>query len=253
MVICFGQQPCGFFPKRFLYAKIVTARRLQAELGGEIVFFFHDSDHDHRETVTAMRDRQTGVLERINFDTPNSLQKRFSPLYAKDICDGWVEKTARRLPRFVDDRLVDIFASVQARKVADFCLKVYEKCGLLEQVRVVRSSDPEIRRRAPEVDDFYVDLPYQGETVRARRHKAGFRLHRGGDEFIELPDQPFSKSQVSPTRDTRLRWMQAVVGCSHYVSGASEQNYLKTEATPEITFVPRDPIDEAHLAYLPDV
>jgi hypothetical protein len=38
-VICFGQQPCGFFPKRFLFAKIQTARRLQKESGGEIVFF----------------------------------------------------------------------------------------------------------------------------------------------------------------------------------------------------------------------
>ena len=34
-IICFGQQPCGFFPKRFLFAKIVTARRLQREIGGE--------------------------------------------------------------------------------------------------------------------------------------------------------------------------------------------------------------------------
>ena len=39
-IICFGQQPCGFFPKRFLYAKIVTARQLQQEIGGEIVFLF---------------------------------------------------------------------------------------------------------------------------------------------------------------------------------------------------------------------
>jgi hypothetical protein len=27
-VICFGQQPCGFFPRRFLAAKFATARRL---------------------------------------------------------------------------------------------------------------------------------------------------------------------------------------------------------------------------------
>ena len=27
-VICFGQQPCGFFPKRFFHAKVVTALRL---------------------------------------------------------------------------------------------------------------------------------------------------------------------------------------------------------------------------------
>ena len=31
-VIAFGQQPCGFFPRRFLFAKILAARRLQAEL-----------------------------------------------------------------------------------------------------------------------------------------------------------------------------------------------------------------------------
>jgi hypothetical protein len=33
-VIAFGQQPCGFFPRRFLVAKIRTARRLQAQIGG---------------------------------------------------------------------------------------------------------------------------------------------------------------------------------------------------------------------------
>ena len=51
-VICLGQQPCGFFPRRFLYAKLQTARRVQAEIGGEIVLFLHDSDHDPRETQT---------------------------------------------------------------------------------------------------------------------------------------------------------------------------------------------------------
>jgi hypothetical protein len=47
-ILAFGQQPCGIFPRRFLFAKFQTARRLQRELGGEIVFFFHDSDHDPR-------------------------------------------------------------------------------------------------------------------------------------------------------------------------------------------------------------
>jgi len=51
-VVAFGQQPCGFFPRRFLVAKIRTARRLQAELGGRVVYFCHDSDHDPRETRT---------------------------------------------------------------------------------------------------------------------------------------------------------------------------------------------------------
>ena len=60
-VIAFGQQPCGFFPRRFLVAKIRTARRLQAEIGGRIVFFFHDSDHDPRETRTILRHRDALV------------------------------------------------------------------------------------------------------------------------------------------------------------------------------------------------
>ncbi len=58
--ICFGQQPCGFFPRRFFYAKLVTARRLQSEIGGEIVFFCHDSDHDPRETQTILTHKSTG-------------------------------------------------------------------------------------------------------------------------------------------------------------------------------------------------
>ena len=49
-VICFGQQPCGIFPKRFLLGKMTAARRLRDQIGGEIVFFYHDSDHDPRET-----------------------------------------------------------------------------------------------------------------------------------------------------------------------------------------------------------
>ena len=66
-VICFGQQPCGFFPRRFLYAKFVTARRLQREIGGEIVFFYHDSDHDSRETQTILRHRKTNAPATLNF------------------------------------------------------------------------------------------------------------------------------------------------------------------------------------------
>jgi hypothetical protein len=79
-IICFGQQPCGFFPKRFLFAKIVTARRLQKEIGGEIVFFFHDSDHDPRETNTILRDQHTNEEVALNFQFENRIQKQYSPL-----------------------------------------------------------------------------------------------------------------------------------------------------------------------------
>jgi hypothetical protein len=36
-VICLGQQPCGFFPKRFLVAKITAARRLQQRIGLDLL------------------------------------------------------------------------------------------------------------------------------------------------------------------------------------------------------------------------
>src|SRR5690242_11245415 len=70
-VICFGQQPCGFFPRRFLVAKIQTARRLQSQIGGEIVFFYHDSDHDPRETRTTLHHRKTEELIQLNFAFDN--------------------------------------------------------------------------------------------------------------------------------------------------------------------------------------
>jgi hypothetical protein len=252
-IICFGQQPCGIFPRRFLYAKIVTARRLQREIGGEIVFFFHDSDHDPRETVTILHDRRTGREERLNFQFANKLQKQFSPLYAKRVLPGWQAKTARQLPCFVPAELVDHFKAVGAGNVADFCLEMYRRMGLLEGVRVARSSDPEFRRRALPVEDYFVDVPHEGELVRARRAGDKLLLHKGADCYIELPLQGEpATAQISPTRDTRLRWMQSVIGCTHYVAGASEIKYLNTEEAPGVQFIARDEISESDRAYLPD-
>jgi hypothetical protein len=159
-IICFGQQPCGFLPRRFLAAKVFTARRLQAELGGEIVFFLHDSDHDPRETQTTLRLLATGLPRTLNFTFENRLQRKFSPLYAKRIPADWTPKTARQLPAFVDPRVVDIFGGVKAGFVADFCLEMYRRMGLLEGIRVVRSGDASVRRQACEVDDYFVDVPH---------------------------------------------------------------------------------------------
>jgi len=94
-----------------------------------------------------------------------------------------------------------------------------------------------------------VDVPYVGEVVRARAVDGGLKLHEGGDVFITLPPSEFTKEQISPTRDTRLRWMQSVIRCTHYIAGAGEKDYLRPEATPEITFVNRDPIDRADEAW----
>jgi hypothetical protein len=249
-IICFGQQPCGFFPRRFLVAKIRTARRVQSQLGGEIVFFCHDSDHDPRETRTILRHRRTQEPAVLNFAFENKLQRKFSPLFLKRIAAGWQATTLLQLPNYVERPWIDAFAGITAADAATFCLEMYRRMGLLEGIKVARSSDPALRRHACDVEDFFVDLPYGGEIVRARVSAGNFRLHEGGDSFVEVPRVEFGKEQVSPTRDTRLRWMQSVIGCSHYVAGAGEAAYLDPAQTPEITFINRDPIDRSDEAYI---
>ncbi len=251
-IICLGQQPCGIFPRRFLFSKFQTARRLQREIGGEIVFFYHDSDHDPRETMTILRDLRSGEETRINFQFANKLQKQFSPLFAKRVLPEWKEKVARQLPNLVAESLVESFKKVEADNVADFCLEMYRQLGLLAGMQVARSGDGDFRRKAIAVDDYFVDVNYEGELVRARRAPEALLLHKGGNSYIKLPLQEYDAARISPTRDTRLRWMQSVVQCTHYVAGASEVKYLNTEETPGVQFVTRDEISESDRAYLPD-
>jgi hypothetical protein len=248
-VICFGQQPCGFFPRRYLYSKIQTARRLQTELGGQIVFFCHDSDHDSRETKTILRHRMLGDVAHFNFEFENKVQKKYSPLYQKRIAQGWQTQMARVLPDYVQPVLVDAFNQTTGTSVADFCIEMYRRMGLLDGIKVVCSSDPDFRRAACKIADFFVDVSYDNEIVRARWTDGTLRLHKGGDSFITLPDLPFTTAQISPTRDTRLRWMQSVIHCTHYVTGASEKLYLHQDEAPEITYIERDPIELSEEAY----
>jgi hypothetical protein len=250
-VIAFGQQPCGFFPRRFLVAKIRTARRLQAALGGRIVYFCHDSDHDPRETRTILRHRATGRPAHLNFAVAGKLQRKFSPLYAKRIAPDWHARTLAQLPNYADHRVIDLFRKTSADTVADFCLEMYRGAGLLDGIEIVRSSESEVRRRACDVEDFFVDVPYEGEIVRARARGGGLYLHEGGDSFVALPaaGSGFGKEQISPTRDTRLRWMQSVIHCTHYVTGAGEQAYLRREDAPEIEYVRREDIERSDEAF----
>jgi hypothetical protein len=248
-IICFGQQPCGFFPRRFLFAKFQTARRLQAELGGEIVFFFHDSDHDPRETQTTLRNRQTDTPVTLNFTFENKLQRKYSPLALKRVPTDWRSNTARQLPVYVAPCWVDAFKRTIGSTVADFCLEMYRHMGLLEGISVVRSSDHAMRRAACDISEFFVDVPFEGEIVRARLLEGKLKLHEGGDSYRTLPDQPFAKEQITPTRDSRLCWMQSVIHCTHYIAGAGEQAYLRKADAPEINFINRDPIDRSDEAY----
>jgi len=250
-VIAFGQQPCGFFPRRYLVAKIRTARRLQAEIGGRVVYFCHDSDHDPRETRTVLRHRATDEPAQLNFAFVSKLQRKFSPLYTKRIAAPWHARTLGQLPNYVDHAAIDLFRKTSAETVADFCLEMYRGMGLLDGVDVVRSSDPGVRRRACGVDDFFVDVPYEGEIVRARARDGALYLHEGGDSFVTLPAAAagFRKEQISPTRDTRLPWMQSVIHCTHYVTGAGEQAYLRSGDAPEIAYVRREEIERSDEAF----
>lgn len=248
-VICFGQQPCGFFPRRFLYAKFQTARRLQAEQGGEIVFFFHDSDHDPRETQTILRHRKTGEPATLNFTVENKVQRKWAPLFLKRIAPAWHATTVRQLGAYLEPRWIEAFKQTPVTNVADFCLEMYRRMGLLEGVRVVRSGDPAVRRAACAVDDYFADVTYEGQIVRARWLDGAFKLHEGGESYVTLSPVEVTKEQITPTRDSRLRWMQSVIHCTHYIAGAGEQAYLRKEDAPEINFVNRDPIERSDEAY----
>jgi hypothetical protein len=224
-------------------AKIQTARRLRSETGGEIVFFCHDSDHDPRETRTILRHRKTNEPASLNFAVESKLQRKFSPLHLKRIAAGWQDRTALQLPNYVGHPLIHIFKNTSAANVADFCLEMYRGMGFLDGIRVVRSSEPAFRRAACVIDEFFVDVPHEGEIVRARFANNALTLHEGGDSFITLPPVKFTKEQISPTRDTRLRWMQSVIHCTHYVAGPGERAYLHPEETPGVIFINRDAID----------
>jgi hypothetical protein len=253
-VIVFGQQPCGFFPRRFLVAKMRTARRLQKEIGGEIVFFYHDSDHDPRETKTTLRHRQSGRPLDYNFEYENKIQRRFSPAYLKRVPAEWHRRMAGALPNYVGADLVKVFSETPPTTVGEFCLQVYRRMGLLAGIRVARSADAEFRRAACEIGDYFVDVPYQDEVVRARRADgtpgAKLQLHEGGPNYIDLPmPTEVSKEQISPTRDTRLKWMQSVLHCTHYIPGSGERAYLNLEDAPGMVFVDREEIERKDEAW----
>lgn len=222
---------------------------MQYELGGEIVFFYHDSDHDSRETRTVLRDPKTNEAQQFNFGIRNRIQQKYSPLYCKEIDECWYERTARQLPNYVGRELVQVFRNSCERKVADFCLEMYRRLGLLSDIRIVRSSSSDFRAAACDISDLFVDVPHESQIVRARLAGGSLKLHEGGESYIILPTAVFTKNQVSPTRDTRFLWIQSVVNCSHYVTGASEREYLRPEQTPEVTFVVRDPIERSDEAY----
>src|SRR5262249_10357697 len=156
---------------------IQTARRLQKEIGGQIIFFYHDSDHDPRETRTILRHRKTNEPAILNFAYENKTQRKFSPLHLKKIPASWQKTTELQLPNYLDHPQINIFTRASGANIADFCLDMYRLMGLLEGVLVMRSSNPELRRAACDVREYFVDISYEGETVRAKHAGETLQLH----------------------------------------------------------------------------
>lgn len=250
-VICFGQQPCGFFPKRFLIAKINTAKKLQQEIGGKLVFFYHDSDADYRETITIMNDLTTKAEVRLNFTQENKIQKNFSPLYKKRVPKDWKNEILKQLPRFTNNQYIELFKSIQAETVADFCLEMYSKLNIFEGIEVFRSSDTNFREKATDLNkDYFADITYENEIVRAKKIETGFQLHQGGDKFINLPNQSVEKIQKTPAAVARFNWMNEVINCTHYIMGQGEAKYMNTSNFPNVKFILRDEVSDSNLAWL---
>jgi hypothetical protein len=250
-IICFGQQPNGFFPKRFFAAKVESARELQKKIGGKIVFFYHDSDADYRETITILTDKQSGAEVRLNFTQENKIQKKYSPLYCKRIPKGWQEEISKQLPRFVSRHLIDIFDSTDAPTVADFCLEMYTVLGFLSGMEIMRSSDKQFRLQAMDLSgEYFADLKYENEIVRAKVQDDRLTLHQGGDNYLELPYQNITKEQKNPARDQRFAWMQSVINATHYITGDSEDAYLKKNETAGVEFVKRKSVELSDHAFI---
>jgi hypothetical protein len=99
------------------------------------------------------------------------------------------------------------------------------------------------------ISDYFVDVCFEAEIVRARYRDGKLLLHKGGDRFLEIPRGEFGPEQISPTRDTRFRWMQSVIRCTHYVAGASEHHYIDKADAPDVKFIQRDEISDSGKAY----
>ena len=87
-----------------------------------------------------------------------------------------------------------------ATNIADFCLEMYKRMGFLKEMEIVRSERSGLPEAACDIDDYYVDVPYEGEIVRARYVKGELMLHKGGDVYETCPRVPFGKKQISPAR-----------------------------------------------------
>jgi len=254
-IICFGQQPNGVLPKNFFMAKLSAARKLQQEIGGKIIWFCHDSDHDPKETRTRIPVAQhpDGFVE-VNFSFVNKTQRKFTPLAHKNVGDlALMRETLRH---HTNECVLQAFDAVTATTVSEFCIQMYQNLGLLDGIQIVRSSDKAFRMQAAvhgsETGWFY-DVEHDAEIVRARLDHGRLSLHRGGDVYDDIGELTHPEKEfLSPGWQKRFDWMQSVIQATHYITGASEQEYLKgVTITRPAVMVAREDVTDPDLAFIP--
>jgi hypothetical protein len=164
-IICFGQQPCGFFPRRFLFAKFQTARRLQAQswAGRSSSFITTATTIRAKPPLSCAIAKPARPCASISHTKTNGSgsSRRFSPNASPPA--GRAAPPRNCHPSWTR-AWVEAFQKTDAANPADFCLEMYRRMGLLDGVRVARSGDPAFRRAACDVADFFVDVPHEGET-----------------------------------------------------------------------------------------
>ena len=170
----------------------------------KIVFFCHDSDHDPRETNTFLRQRHDRRADPAQF----RLRQQDSTKSSRLNTSNAFPSTGMRKPPW-HFAITSIPAGSRRSRatpctnVADFCLEMYRRMGLLDGIRVARSSEPAFRRAACDVPEFFVDVPYSGEIVRARPVEGGFaaaRRRRSHTSTCPQPNSPRNRSAQPATR-----------------------------------------------------
>jgi len=251
-IICFGQQPNGFLPKRFFYAKLQTARKLQKGIGGKIIWFLHDADHDYREIQTSIGEQT------FNFSYKNKIVRKWTPLAVKEITKESVQDIYNKIRHMLPQSITDEFKAVKAKTASAFCVEMYKKLGLLDDIEIISSFSPPFRKKA-DLSDFgngyYYDIQYEGELVRAEVYNNTLRLHHGGDQYTtikEIDPKELLKhpEHISPGRDKRFAWMQSVINCTHYIMGNEEAKYLAKKNIKYVELIKRDQIENANGAWV---
>ena len=249
-VICFGQQPCGFFPRRFLAAKICTARRLQArDRRGDRLFLPRqrprpagDADHpappqDRRAARPQLRLREQApaqVVPALPQAGPAGVA-RADGAPASGLCRPALGRGLQR---------------VQCADVADFCLEMYRAHGAAGgHPRRPLERPGRSGARPATSRNTSSTCPTRGDgagPVRRRRSAPA----RGRRFIPDLPRVRFEHGTNQPDPG-----LAAFAGCNrsshctHYVTGAGEQAYLRPADAPEVTFVHRDTIERSDEAY----